>query len=106
MKTIEEAAKEYAHCIWESWKEDYPSDYECHKSQSVRDFKAGVAFAQRWIDVKDELPKHLKTVLVKNTSSASHLTGYYDTDTGKWRAWGYGEIKKETVTHWRPIELE
>ena len=100
MKTIE-AAKEYAHCIWESWKEDYPSDYECHKSQSAHDFKAGVAFAQRWIDVKDELPKQGQDCLFKNENCI--YIGYYD--YAVIRSFDK-EIVRKNFTHWRLIEYE
>ena len=49
MKTIDEAAKEYRMS-----KIDDPFTMpEAH----IEAFKAGVEFAQKWIDVNDELPE-------------------------------------------------
>ena len=103
MKTVEEAAIEYAHCIWESWEEDYPSDYECHKSQSIRDFKAGIEFSQQWKSVEDELPTNQDIVLVK-TNNDCYATAYLHGKSSGFIIYGedaYNEFGE--VTHWRPI---
>lgn len=64
MKTIDEAAKEYADKTYpklglnEDWVDDgYDEGYNDAKNRlSVNDFRAGVKFAQRWIPVEEELP--------------------------------------------------
>lgn len=60
-------------------------------------FESGVAFAQRWIPVEDELPEIGDQVIVKNEhrKEIRKISSIYD-------------IKDitEFATHWRPIELE
>ena len=70
-------------------------------------FKAGVEFAQRWINIGKELPK------IDEQSGESDLilmkidhfvyVGNY-TEDGEWVELITGE--KYTPTHWRPIELK
>ena len=66
MKEIEEAAREYAinemcfeGCDLKNLK------YKLIIDATVRDFKAGVEFAQKWISVEDELPEEDYPVLTK-----------------------------------------
>ena len=116
MKTIEEAAREYAHCIWESWKEEHPSDYESNVYMSVHDFKAGVEYAQRWISVDDELPEesgfYLTKVSEKNVRNYPAKTRpavlFYDLYyTGKKQTGRWMDIDDvDGVKYWRPIELK
>ena len=58
MKTIEEAANEFALCALM----DYDAEKELNDEVDVEEFsnecfKAGVEFAQRWISVEEELPE-------------------------------------------------
>ena len=96
MKTIETAAKEYQTKIYEDVFEE--GSLSEQKLQCINDFKAGIAFAEEWISVKDELPeikeklyqiftKDLSglcsVVMIKDISDIEHIKYYY--------------------THWRPI---
>lgn len=101
MKTIKQAAKEYAalRCKSDIWQ-----------NEISRDFKAGVEFAQRWIPVEEELPKEFNSgfsnlVLTKNSFN-NILLERYDFDGKCFNAVRYDA--KETgdgqVSHWRPIE--
>ena len=89
MKTIEEAAKEYA-----KDKYLYIPDmvFQCENH-----FEAGVEFAQRWIPVEEELPEKLVQVIVK-LANGWHTTTWI-TENGDFAF----NVKP---THWRPIELK
>lgn len=108
MKTLQEAAREYAETLWnrESTPEWEVSRDAC-KTRSERDFLAGDAFgyrrgmekAYRWISVDDELPDDDTLILAKDTDCHIDLI----------RGWQLKErIKPYAVqnfyTHWRPIE--
>jgi len=98
MRTIDEAAKEYA---------DKPAmDKErMFRSTTITDFKAGVEFAQKWISVKEEKPEYYKPVNVKSGNlettawRANNLRDIYTIS-------GTNIVLKETPTHWKPINLE
>lgn len=62
MKTIEQAAKEYAETT--VLKETDASLSELINYCEI-DFKAGVEFAQRWIPVSEEMPPSRKMVLAR-----------------------------------------
>ena len=105
MKTIDEAAKEYANEAYpkiglhEDWIDDgYDEGYKDAKSRlSIGDFKAGVEFAQIWIDISEEMPEVGEQILTKNGNSIGlslPLT-----------MWDIKDIT-EFATHWRPIELK
>lgn len=85
MKSIEEGALEYIHNTMGEF---------LHKDQS---FKAGVEFAQRWIDCEDELPPLLTRVLAKVTDGVEDdiILFVYEGDLNELMY----------VTCWRPIEL-
>jgi hypothetical protein len=93
MKTIKEAAKEYAD------KTD-----KANAEFVAEDFTAGVEYAQRWISVKDELPQEDNIYLVKWTNllgQKSFELVRFSTKENNW------EVKYfECVTHWRAIELK
>lgn len=101
MKTVEQAAKEFADI---HWGENYITENKTHDENA---FKAGVEFAQRWISV-DELPKIKDTYLVKiiiGTKRKKQLTitDEFNPSIEKFtlcNACGY------TVINWRPIELK
>ena len=56
MKTINEASKEYVNSTSITFPEEAVK----------KAFKAGVEFAQRWIDINKELPQYYQTVLADN----------------------------------------
>lgn len=93
MQTIDEAAKEF-------------SSYEPVQIG----FKAGIAFAQRWISVEEELPEEeMKSslsinVLVKSPNAISPIVAFYNFGSKKWVFYGHNEHL--IVTHWRPINLK
>jgi len=98
MKTIEQAAKDYARNIWKKGRY-----YALPKKYSELDFKAGVEFSQQWISVDDELPEIGQRVLLRAK------TGYVKTRTIKSDDFDSGKVLhvyhgKNKVTHWRPIE--
>ena len=101
MKTIEEAAKEYA----EKNKKARKSDFITKK-----DFKAGVEFAQRWIHVEEELPEKfdknriINEVLIKSAEEYINL-GWYEENHKCFYSFS-SEYKLDNVTHWRPIEYK
>ena len=89
METIEQIAKEYA-CG--------KSSSEVFRSAHEADFKAGIEFAQRWINVEDELP-----------SIGDHILIYLKRDKLKiWRIFNEDDriLVSNYATHWRPIELK
>ena len=101
MKSIEEAAKEWT-CLDPYYNDDVQEA-----------FKGGVAFAQRWIDVNDELPNTNKNVYVyyKFFDKFTNIR-YESTSVGyvgylrEWRVKGECNVDGEiTVIRWRQIEL-
>jgi hypothetical protein len=102
MKTIKEAAREYADNT--AFLVDEPHKVKCYKS-----FVEGVNFVQRWISVEEGLPKKLSCgesefVLVKDEFGL-FSTAYYDYDFDYW-ANSVSNRYWQKVTHWRKIELE
>ena len=106
MKTISEAAIKYA-----SSKSSSDVFIESH----IKDFKAGVEFAQRWIPVEEELPDVGETVLTKmeKRHGDTRVQNYYSTATrlenqGEWQDvnWVDHSMSFGHITHWRPIELK
>ena len=95
MKTIEEAAREYAK------KTD-----KANAEWVAEDFTEGVKYAQRWIRVEDELPELGETVLVKEGDKVAIA----EFTLTKHREPHQYFLVKSTVTmgisHWRPIELK
>jgi len=94
MKTIEEAAIEYA-------EKNKKTRLSNHITKT--DFKAGVEFAQRWIPVEEELPEDGGIVLVRSTNPKKPSTAFFT--KGIFRCDFVG-ISHQQVTHWRPIELK
>ena len=89
MKTIEEAAKEYS-----ASRED--NDYTIETEMA---FNAGVAFAQQWISVEEEMPIEPSKYLVKR---------YNEIEFCEWKIKGKSKdgywYDYLGITHWRPIE--
>lgn len=106
MKSIEEAAKEYAA---KRWVND-------GRPETKTDFIAGVEFAQTWIPVGRELPEDNfmeyglqfgYELLVKCPNNKAYIANrVYSEDHNDfvWRYLDGGKIY--CVTHWRPIELK
>ena len=102
MKTIEKAATDYQTKIYEDVFEE--SSLSEQKLQCINDFKAGVAFAQEWISVEDELPERGIVVLAKCGKT------YWIADLqphGKgltlYSIRGSRYSEEFEATHWRPI---
>ena len=100
MKKIEQAAKEYF--------EEY--GYNERSGEDLA-FKAGVEFAQRWIQVDDGLPENGELVLVAINNLFIDVV-CARLISGKWICRLYiptGQpdfIIEDKVTHWRPIEYK
>ncbi|MCL2651970.1 MAG: DUF551 domain-containing protein [Candidatus Azobacteroides sp.] len=102
MKTIEEASSEYS-----GDNNNYTTLFTQQKKEA---FKAGIEFAQRWIDVKDELPEDNMPILLKDRNGFIKEIGFLIGNAffvfNKNSQNGYHEIYNTKVTHWRPIELK
>ena len=101
MKTIEEAAIDYQTKIYEDVFEE--SSLSEQKLQCINDFKAGVAFAEEWISVEDELPINQDIVFVKTDLGCVTIAYLHGKKSG---FIVYGEdayIEFGNITHWRPI---
>lgn len=92
MKTIEEAANEYAKKI---------GGDNFHKEELENAFESGIEFAQRWIPVEEELPKRNKWVIVRKHNGLK--LGMYFNNVDKF-LYGFDDQTSQ-ITHWRPIEL-
>lgn len=112
MKTPEEAAQKYAKKIWKNGRA-----YRSRIGYSAEDFLAGYAYAiakvgeaQKWVNVKDELPEpsvpyHEIYYLVKCSgwSDSDYSIASYNKE-GEWISDELGEIMTKYVTHWKYIE--
>ena len=103
MKTVEEAAMEYAQ------KTD-----KANAEWVCEDFIAGVKFAQQWISVEKELPKRNEfeeySPLLVLDRYGNYFTAFF---REKYKVFGTVNPDKSNVigevafvTHWRPIELK
>ncbi|MDR1153473.1 MAG: DUF551 domain-containing protein [Bacteroidales bacterium] len=107
MKTVKEAAKEYAYelepkCIGGD------CGFACKEKFCNKDigntFIAGVEFAQKWISVEDELPVNSDSellYLVRQSSNNISLACSYRNNI----FWSKSYIQIKEVTHWRYVEL-
>ena len=107
MKTIEQAAKEFA----ENYGKENKYAFD-KKSIAEIAFKLGVDFAQRWISVEDELPEQTNVVLCrklnKETNEYEYAVASYNKTIKKWIVeYSLIDIRFEYIPeHWRPIELK
>ena len=101
MKTIEEAAKEAAVCANCNKKAIF-----CKLCTPRNRFIEGVAFAQQWIDVKDELPTNQDIVLLKSDKDCYATAYLHDNKDGFILYGDDAYIEFGNITHWRPIELK
>lgn len=98
MKTIKEAAEEYAKSYAPVLFEDLAPSY----------FMAGVEFAQRWIPVSEELPTKQDHYFVKAPKSFPKncivvVAEFYEDNKMFYSE--SSDCPLPDVTHWRPIEL-
>ena len=103
MKTIEEAAKEYALKFGSEGTEIYSVAFTC--------YKRGAKFAQKWIPVEEDLPNSdmpgsatSEVVLAKSEELANEVTVYSHLVNKTWHIYPSGKIID--ITHWRPIEYK
>lgn len=112
MKTINDAAKEHAKEVNNEYYDEFSPNSNFTVGEICEtDFKCGVAFAQQWIPVEEELPQMedkfnmlSEVVLVKAKDLANEITAYYDYDYKLWISYP-GNLYVKT-TYWRPIELK
>lgn len=107
MKTIEETAEEYA---------NDKSSSSVFKEAHISDFKAGIAFAQRWISIEDELPttyeysqyngKRSEYVIAKDSSDKYYIVRLYIDTIHEYDFVNMHGSYILDITDWRPIELE
>ena len=107
MKTPQEAAREYAKKIW---KQGRP--YKSPVGYSTDDFLAGDAFgyrrgiaeAQRWISVEEELPKNQDDVLVLFCNGRKGIGSYVGNNEWAIVIASEYDSRDLKVVAWRPIE--
>lgn len=96
MKTIEQAAQEYAEKVTVLKGQD--------RTKRENAFRAGAQFAQQWISVEDELPESGKLILVMLDNDKSQVSSARF--NGRDFSIDFGDMAVGKITHWRPIELE
>lgn len=108
MKKIEEAAIDYRKIeVNEGDKNDALfSSREGIQQLVERSFKAGVEFAQKWIQVDQELPGHREVVLAKVPLMHHPLLFAYNESTREWYHYDEGDFYKSEINpiEWRHIE--
>ena len=123
MKTIEEAAREYAGIN----KDKYANIAHTYSKLDIADaFSAGLEFAQRWIPVDEELPEIEKQVealfegdvdferseyvFLKVKGYPHPFVGFYVRESGRCffdlMYMANALISQLYITHWRPIEIK
>jgi hypothetical protein len=109
MRTIEDAAKEYIISIS---VEDLMGKLKNPRGVGIElleAFKAGAAFAQRWIPVKNELPEDYKEVIGKvdyqNDGAFKNIHCLVYRYNGDWWFLNNNNIASSMgFTHWRQID--
>ena len=91
MQSIEQAAKEYVQLKPYSTLETPKL-----KDEAYDGFKAGIEFAQRWIQFNEKFPPRNVRILMKYKSGVI-VAGYFNST--------YLQLVKN-VESWRPIELK
>ena len=100
MKTIEEAAIQYANT---------KSSSDVFIESHIKDFKAGVEFATKWISVDEELPRIGEKVITKMNKDRRTSYGIATRIREEWEIdahWIDHTFSNMNITHWRPIELK
>ena len=97
MKTIEQAATEYA--------ERNTLNAGADRTKRENAFKAGIEFSQQWISIDDELPSLMQNLLLKLENG---LYACFNADLIKnFKVKNYKYLYEGIkVTHWRLIELK
>jgi hypothetical protein len=108
MKTIKEAIEEYIGGYDSDFYEAdevFPYSARAIVRNKERAFAEGVAFAQTWIPVEEEMPKNGQLVLIKNKEGDISTARYCENLKSKF-AIDFDEMSDKNITHWRPIEFE
>lgn len=120
MKTISEAAEDTG-CNM-GWFMTEP------REQIVMGFRSGIAFAQRWIPIEEELPEQITHPVDQSNGNTLYfyenyiVKGYWHNEAKRKEilmatympcsvCWYFNIHKSKntvdfTITHWRPIELK
>lgn len=98
MKTIEQAAEEYADSL--ILGDAHHVSQQQFEEYAQSDFKAGVEFAQRWIPVEEESPAEYDYVIAKSSVGDVYVASF---SAGTFHT---GMPHKVNITHWRPIEYK
>ena len=104
MKTIEQAAREYANSNFQNCSYHYLGDKRLTDFDAINAaFKKGKAFAEEWISFKDELPPFSsKSKILLKREKAAGETIY---ELRKFTTSSKVHLQ-EFFTHWRPINRE
>jgi hypothetical protein len=94
MKTINEAAKEFAN--------KGITGLEGIKLSALKGFEAGVAFAQEWKSTDEELPEAFTLIIVKEDTEVCLLS--YMTSSGVFVSNETGR-HFDNVTRWRYVDI-
>jgi hypothetical protein len=70
--------------------------------QNLNAIDAAIEFAQRWINVYDDLPPNENPVICKDNNGNFEI-GLMEQEDAIWKLPEYTEINH--ITHWRPIEI-
>ena len=110
MKTIDEAAKEYAKQL------DLTIESKMHiqRCDFETTFKDGIQFAQIWISVDEELPENGTIVFTKYENEVDlcwykngrFVLKYATIHSALSDTYNFREDITKLVTHWRPIEFK
>ena len=97
MQTIEEKSRKYYNLIAKQ-----SGNHDCAECAEAG-FKAGVEFAQQWIDVEEELPISGTQFLLKDENGNIYI-GCYIEEIRAFRPYGV-KGKAGGITHWRLINI-
>jgi len=96
MKSIEEAAREQA-----AIKVRTDSEY----IQAKQDFKAGVEFAQMWVDINKEIPEYYQPILANNGIFMAVVARVSDGENEYYPISDTNEIMNPQPIKWRKINI-
>ena len=69
-------------------------------------FKAGINFAQKWLDIHKEEPEYYQPILADNGKYMSVVARVSDGDEDSYIICGTDIIMNPDPIKWRPIELK
>ncbi len=93
-ETIEQAAEDYANSF----------EYNDYTIETEAAFKAGVAFAQQWVDINKESPQYYQTVLADNGKYMAVVARVSDGDEDFYPICGTDVIMSPDPIKWRTID--